>query len=175
MIGSDSLSYNIYNEDELWINISGTNGRYQVSQEGQVYDCVKERYLQLPANKIGYKILRIKIDNEIKSIYVHRLVASYFIPNINNKDTVNHKDLNKSNNSVVNLEWATMKENITHARNNREWDDNRISVSIYNDTSRFNFPSITLAEKFIGCSHGAISQILHGKGNTVYGYRVEKI
>ena len=175
MVRSDSLSYSIYNEDELWIDIEGTNGRYQVSQEGQVYDCIKERYLQLNTNKNGYVVIRIKVEGIIKSIYVHRLVASYFIPNINKKETVNHKDLNKSNNSVVNLEWNTIKENMQHARNNREWNDNRVSVSIYNDTSRFNFPSIILAEEFIGCSHGSISQILSGKGQTVYGYHIERL
>lgn len=61
---------------------------------------------------------------DMKLHYVHRLVAQTFIPNPENKRTINHKDGNRSNNNVENLEWATIAENLQHARINKLWGKN---------------------------------------------------
>lgn len=114
--------------EEIWKDIKGYEGIYQVSNLGKVrsldrYKYQKGRYgqmrrfykgkiLKLSKDKYGY--LTVKLCHKI-FYKVHRLVAQTFLENPKNKYTVNHKDGNKQNNSVDNLEWATVKENVQHA------------------------------------------------------------
>lgn len=66
-------------------------------------------------DKHGYLTVGLRRPNKTtEKFYVHRLVAQYFIPNPENKPEVNHKDFNKSNNWVNNLEWCTRAENSKH-------------------------------------------------------------
>jgi len=67
--------------------------------------------------KNGYKYVTLYSNNIQKKLYVHRLMAQLYIDNPKNKRTVNHKDGNKHNNCLTNLEWNTDKENIQHAYN----------------------------------------------------------
>lgn len=66
--------------------------------------------------KTGYERVccRQTSTNKRKDLYIHRLVATYFLPKIPGKNVVNHKDNNKSNNNIDNLEWCTQKENIEY-------------------------------------------------------------
>lgn len=90
---------------------------YIIDENGNVYSKLKHRMLKLHNNN-GYLMVYLKYDNGIsKWQYVHRLVARQFIP-IPDKQgelRVNHKDGNKANNNVHNLEWTTISENIRHA------------------------------------------------------------
>jgi hypothetical protein len=88
---------------------------YLITRDGQIYSLIKNKYLK-PSLVCGYKQVVIKDPNG-KSVgeKVHRLVAQTFIPNPENKRTVNHKDGNKLNNHVDNLEWMTHMENLEHA------------------------------------------------------------
>ena len=87
--------------------------RYLVSRDGQVIStvCVEPKLLSQWYTVDGY--LRTKVNNRNKSI--HRLVAETYLPNDNNALQVNHKDGNKENNHVDNLEWVTQSENLHHA------------------------------------------------------------
>lgn len=113
--------------EEIWKDIIGYEGYYQVSSIGRVKSMARERIY-----KNGYRPLQEKIlnpsynsrryytvvlqKNGVKSTKtVHRLVADVFIPNHLNKKTVNHIDGNKSNNNISNLEWSTYSENNQHA------------------------------------------------------------
>ena len=78
----------------------------------------KERTLKPTILKIGYKAVVLHKNKKGKTTYIHRLLAEHFIPNPLNKKQVNHKDGNKLNNSLLNLEWVTHKENIQHAFKN---------------------------------------------------------
>lgn len=82
-------------------------GNYWVSEEGQIFSEKTNRLLSLTENKDGY--LKVKMNG--KSYLVHRIVAKAFIPNPENKLQVNHKNENRKDNRVTNLEWVTNDEN----------------------------------------------------------------
>ena len=107
---------------EIWRDIDGYKGLYQVSSWGRVRSTliVDGNYIPLrpEVTKKGY--LRVDLydaNGRRKHKKVHRLVANAFIPNPDGKPQVNHKDGNKKNNSVTNLEWVTDKENKDHRKN----------------------------------------------------------
>lgn len=116
--------------EEIWKDIEGYEGLYQVSNLGRIKRCsrknmdskarqrtFKELILKENIDKSGYCYVNL-YKNEKKAYKIHRLVAQTFIPNIQKKPQVNHKDGNKKNNTVKNLEWVTREENIQHAYKN---------------------------------------------------------
>lgn len=107
---------------EIWKDIKGYEGMYQVSNLGRVKSLERmmknrkcEEIIKVPSitNK-GYYRLPLCKYGKTKYFHIHRLVAETFIPNIENKPTVDHIDRNKLNNNVSNLRWATYKEQNTN-------------------------------------------------------------
>lgn len=111
---------------EKWAKIDGFKN-YLISNHGRVKSISrktkhsdgkitthKERFLKLAPNKKGYLCVRINEGAKKKTLKPHRLVALAFIPNMENKPQVNHKDGNKNNNNESNLEWVTNLENMQH-------------------------------------------------------------
>ena len=99
---------------EIWKDKKDYEGRYQVSNWGRVKslkrkNVLKEKILKPYVDKDGY--LTVMLNNPRKTFLVHRLVAEAFIPNPDNLPQVNHKDENKQNNVVINLEWCDVKYN----------------------------------------------------------------
>ena len=88
---------------------------YIISDEGIVKNIATDRIINPWLNNNGYRYVTLNLEETRKNYRVHRLVAEKFIPNPNNLPQVNHKDGNKENNCVSNLEWVTAKENIIHA------------------------------------------------------------
>ncbi|RSK46110.1 NUMOD3 domain-containing DNA-binding protein [Hymenobacter perfusus] len=89
---------------------------YYVSPCGAVYSTLSDRCLTIADNGIGYRQVFLKLDNGLdKWRKLHRLVAQRFIPNPEGKPDVNHKNGDKAQNDVGNLEWVTKKENTRHA------------------------------------------------------------
>lgn len=107
--------------DEIWVDIEEFIGRYQVSNLGNVRSIIdnhgKEKcQLKVPYPcKKGYWYVQLFVKDVHYRDSLHRLVAKAFLPNPDNKKTVNHIDGNKANNHVDNLEWATHSENLLHA------------------------------------------------------------
>lgn len=117
---------------EQWKDIAGYDGVYQISDMGNIRAVprivvqnhkdgrkVPRRFKGSPIkptdNGNGYLIVQLRKDNARHNHYVHRLVASHFISDIPQGYVINHKDFNKSNNNVENLEIVTQKENVLHA------------------------------------------------------------
>lgn len=88
---------------------------YEVSDSGLVRRADTGQILKATENNRGYLVQQLNCDGRRRNFSVHRLVARCFIPNPDGKPQVNHKDGNKRNNSVENLEWCTGKENVRHA------------------------------------------------------------
>ena len=121
---------------EIWKEIKGYEKLYAISNFGNVKSLKKswitynykskthytitteERILKPSISKCGYKQINLSKNDKKSGKLIHRLVAETFIPNIDNKKCVNHKDGNKLNNNVENLEWCTYKENSIHAWKN---------------------------------------------------------
>ena len=101
--------------NELWKEIINFS-KYQISTFGNIKNKDTQKILT-PTKKSGYLCLSLLDDNgNRKSLKVHRLVALTFIPNLQNKETVNHIDHNRLNNKLNNLEWATTAEQNKHRR-----------------------------------------------------------
>ena len=128
--------------------IEAFDNKYSVSSDGIVYSLKGEKkVLKGKIATSGYREVVINHLGKKTYILVHRLVASVFLMNTNNYRTVNHKDGNKLNNNVSNLEWLTCQENLKHARDNgllKTKITKEIAEKIYNDIGSIRF----LAKKY---------------------------
>lgn len=96
------------------------NNLIDVSMDGTVYEILptglKKKLDQYKISREGkYRCVKAKVKSSVTTVYVHRLVATKFIDNPENKPQVNHIDGNPTNNNLNNLEWCTPRENIQHA------------------------------------------------------------
>lgn len=169
---------------EIWKDIKGYEGKYQVSNQGKVR-ILKEMTLQ--SNKNGYLTVNLYKNSKSKRKLVHRLVAEAFIINENNKPYINHKDTNKKNNNINNLEWCTPKENIQYSikyGNNKNLfkrlekirETKKKKINQYDLQGNFikQWNSMSEATNYFSkSSSGAISNCCSGRNKTAYGYKWE--
>lgn len=115
---------------EIWKDIEGYEGKYQVSNFGNIKSLNyklsgKEKIMKL-GKEHGYPVIQLFKNSNCKQFKVHRLVAQAFIPNPDNLPVVNHKDESRNNNRVDNLEWCTYKYNLNYGTaRERNSDSNR--------------------------------------------------
>lgn len=141
---------------EIWKDIAGYEG-YQISNHGRVKSHYKTaRILKPYLNTDGY----LNIDIKKKQYKVHRLVAEAFIPNPENLPQVNHKDENKTNNNVTNLEWCTAEYNINYSH----------SKQIICIETGQTYSSIKDAALQLNLNSSYISNACKGRYKTAYGY-----
>lgn len=152
---------------ENWRTIEGTNGNYSISDLGNVrrnehytevtpgnFSHYKERLLKPTTESSGYLVVKLQVGKKAIVKKIHRLVAETFIPNTNNLPCVNHKDENRQNNCVNNLEWCTYKENANYGtRNERIRKVSGIRVAQYTLDGRLVkiWDSISQASQYLGC------------------------
>lgn len=187
--------------NEKWKPVKGYEELYEVSNMGRVkslnYNHTgKERILKSCKNSAGYLIIELYKNGIGKCYTIHRLVAEAFIPNIDNLPDINHKDENKANNYVNNLEWCTTKYNINygtaktriaekmtgrkltneHIKKIAEKNTNNPKISKpvigINKVSGLivEFPSAREAERQTGINHGNIAQCCKGKYKSAGGF-----
>jgi len=146
--------------EEIWKDIEGYEGLYQVSNFGRVkslnriidkYHHVKERILKHQIDRKGYHTLMLSKDNKQKRYEIHRLFGLTFISQ--ECECFNHKDGNKDDNSVSNLDAATFSENINHAVDILKNHGRALCVTIEDkEGKKFEFGSMSKAEKFLNKS-----------------------
>lgn len=178
--------------DEIWKDIPGYEGHYQASTLGKIRSLdrylfhpicrrrfLKGRVLKLALSDRGYLHLCL-YNPKNKNHRINRLIAQTFIPNPENLPEVNHKDGNKLNNNVDNLEWCTSSENNLHAVRmglvKRGVTDPRskpvVQLTLDGDFVA-EFAGVKEAARETGISLGNISNVLHKKRNFAGGYKWE--
>lgn len=174
-----------------WVKIK-QNENYSINEAGEVRNDFTGKVLRQATNKsTGYKMVSLWKNNKEKHFTVHRLLAEAFIPNPENKPTVDHKDGNRQNNSLENLRWATYEEQnsrfrtvgvrsqkvkVTHYEETRNpngwghksWD--RVDRTLY-------FDKISDVASYFGVTIGNISMMLQsgtiGRRGKMRGYKFE--
>ena len=116
--------------NEVWCDIAGYEGKYQISNCGRIKSFpkfikrakgsyyTKEKVLKCTLDNYGYPCVNLYSNGNVRHTRVHILVAKAFIENANGYSDINHKDGNKTNNHIDNLEWCNRSHNIQHAYDN---------------------------------------------------------
>ena len=178
------MSDEIMAPKEEWKLIDGFDGRYAISSFGRVksfagYGRVTERILRYAIDKsTGYKYVTLYRKGNPKRKYnIHRLVAKAFVPNPRCLPCVNHKDENKLNNYVGNLEWMTYRENLNYGTHNARCASTKrkpILQLLPDGALVREWPSTDEVEKVLGFNQPNINKCLHHKRNFAHGYRWER-
>ena len=176
------IYYTMYNiiMNEVWKDIIGWEGKYQVSNLGRVRTLNYKRTNQIRimsgvTDIRGYKCIAFReggAGSRQKHFMVHRLVAQAFIPNPEGKPFVNHRDGNRKNNNASNLEWCTREENEKHKIYVLGHPSGSVippKKVICVETGQV-YPSVSSAARAIGVSQGAISFALKDEWRVSHGY-----
>lgn len=173
---------------ELWQDIPNFKGLYQASINGEIRSLDHERkngtnkyiqkgkLLKLNKNSNGYLQVKLSKNSTAKTYRVNRLIALTFIPNPQNKKTVNHINGNKLDNRVKNLEWATQKEQAIHRHkvlkipysNCKECHEANKKKIIRSDGKIYN--SLLEAKKDLKNKNAHITEVCQGKLKKTCGY-----
>ena len=155
--------------EEIWKDIKGFEGLYQVSNLGRVKSfrkwkraqCPDEYFLKPYLSNNGYYQITLYDASRKKKFLIHRLVAEAFIPNPDNKEQVNHKDENTLNNCVENLEWCDARYNNNYGTAKyRAMLTRRKPVSQYLVNGEYiaTYASLQIAESITGIPASQIAQ-----------------
>ena len=154
----------------VWKSIPGYEGLYEVNNHGQVKSLYyrgnfESKILKPGKDRGGYLYVNLHKNGKAKNYRIHRLVAEAFLSNPENLPCINHKDENKENNCLSNLEWCSYEYNINYGTRNE-----RASKKVMCIETNEVFKSICEAERVTGVSGGNISACCNGKRNTAGEY-----
>ena len=164
------------------------DGYYRITEDGKLYSTRSEKFLKPRMDCYGYLYYVISIDSKRQTLKAHRLVAAAYIPNPQNKPTVNHKNGIRDDNRVENLEWATLKEqqadllttikrhkvvaNTDYRAMGEKRNFGRRKTAVYNGGCLLEvFDSLKLAAKKYNVSIGRASLCANGKIDKTGGVR----
>ena len=168
--------------EEIFKDVKGYEALYQVSNFGQIlslnyHRSGKPRLLKPCKSTNEYLQVNLYKNGKSKMCKIHRLVAETFISNPDNLPEVNHKDEDKTNNSVYNLEWVTAKENSNHGTRNERIAKTNTNGKKSKKVLQFTkfgelireWPSTMECERN-GYYHGYIAACCRGERNSAYGF-----
>ena len=158
---------------EIYRDIPGYEGLYQVSNLGNVKSVRNNKVLSQTNHKEGYKLVSVSVNSKHKELTVHRLVALAFIQNPKGYRDVNHKDGNKSNNVLENLEWVSHSENIKHSYEVLKQKRNSKPVRCI-DTGEI-YDSCKDASTKTGINVGSINHVVNGLAKRAGGMIWERL
>lgn len=152
------------------VDIKGYEGRYAITEDGQVWSYKSNRFMSPYYDAKGYlKVDIFDSDGKRYQARVHRLVAETFIPNPLGLETVNHKDENKQNNSVENLEWMSRADNVRYGTGSQRSGISR-RKKIYCVELCVEYDSLKQASEELGLSKGNLSTAIDNPKRTCGGY-----
>lgn len=163
---------------ELWVDIVGYEGLYQISNFGNVkrlasWHCRKDRLLRFNVIR-GYHIVKLSKLAVKTNFSVHRLVALHFLMQSSPDLVVNHKDSDPSNNNVSNLEWVSQKENVNHSltngfrigiRGERNWNSKLTDAQM--NTIQFMCKELGYPQALLANEYGVIQQSISRRMKTL--------
>ena len=159
---------------EEWRDVSGFEGLYQVSNLGRVMSLNyrktgKPQIMSLSYDKDGYQTVCLSNKGKKKYAKIHRLVGEAFIPNPSGLPLINHKDENRENNCVDNLEWCDVKYNNNYGTRNEKVIQSLSKPVICVETGVV-YMSATVAGKELGIDNSAIGKCCKGIYKTCGNY-----
>ena len=151
-------------------DVKGYEGLYAVTSCGKVWSYRNECFLKPKVNRNGYLFVNLYKDRKAKSYTIHKLVAEAYIPNTDNLPQINHRDENKANNCLQNLEWCDSKYNANYGtRNEKVSNSLKKPIIQYDLDGNFirEWPSALDVGKEVKTN---IGYCLRGRYKTAYGY-----
>ena len=151
--------------------IKGWEDKYLIYSDGRVYSLLRGKFLTPRLSMDGYERVCLFNDGKRYEYRVHRLVAENFIENPDNLPQVNHKDFNRRNNWLYNLEWCTNYENVHYSIDNNRKGFGQNAIKVYTFTNVFNNKQFTIigiknVAKQFGCSEKNFKAIITKYANT---------
>ena len=147
-------------------DIKGYEGLYAVTSCGKIWSYKRKKFLVPVDDGHGYLRICLCKDNKRKNYFIHRLVAEAYLPNPENLPQINHRDENKTNNCLQNLEWCDAKYNSNYGTRNEKIKKPILQFSLDGEFVR-EWPSAT----DVGIEvQGHICNCLNGRRKTAYGF-----
>lgn len=146
----------------MWNPIDFSDKRYMINEKGQIFNKVSGKYLNPSIFSNGYKVVTLTdTEHNRKKFFLHRLVASSFLPNPENYPIVMHLDNNPLNCDVQNLKWGTYSENNAQAIRDglNKAPDHRKFYTVYNDDSDIEYTCLGIKEVINLLEYGTVSSI----------------
>lgn len=159
--------------DEIWKDILGYEGLYQVSSFGRVRSFKPSGVKLLTGEALHFGHIRVSLSKNgtVKRFMLHRIVATHFIENINSYPVINHIDFNPKNNHFKNLEWCTQYQNIHHSKSSGRFNNQNGRPRTIDDCKILTLATFytlmkkSIASKHCGLSHTFVGNILLNKTN----------